>query len=134
MQGRHHEAARFYEDAAGVDVPDRTQTLKNPLAARAALRRGDRARAFEILRSYINDVLVTDNVYVGTFACMEFVKMMVKVDRRPEAARVLGFLEADGSARRSAASKSPSSAGRRTPPTPPSPSSERWVATSTTGR
>ena len=97
MQGRHHEAAQFYEDAAGVDVPDRTHTLKNPLEARAALRRGDRSRAFEILRSYIDELLDNDNMYVGKFACIEFVRMMVKVDRRPEAARILGFLESTDS-------------------------------------
>jgi predicted ATPase/DNA-binding SARP family transcriptional activator len=97
MQGRHLEAAQFYEEAAGVDVPDRTQTLKNPLAAAGALRRGDQSGAFHMLRSYIADVLDTDNVYVGKFACIEFVKMMVKVDRLPEAARILGFLEATDS-------------------------------------
>ena len=97
VQGRHHEAAQFYEDAAGVDVPDRTHTLKNPLEARAALRRGDRPRAFEILRSYIDELLDNDNIYIGKFACIEFVRMMVKVDRLPEAARILGFLESTGS-------------------------------------
>jgi len=96
-QGRHHEAAQFYEDAAAVDVPDRTHTLKNPLEARSALRRGDRTRAFELLRSYIDELLSNDNVYVGKFACIEFVGMMVRVDRRPEAAPILGFLESTGS-------------------------------------
>jgi hypothetical protein len=93
VQGRHHDAARFYEDAAGVDVPARTHTLKNPLEARVALRRGDRSRAFEILRSYVDELLDNDNVYIGKFACIEFVGMMVRVDRRAEAARILGFLE-----------------------------------------
>ena len=97
VQGRHHEASQFYEDAAGVDVPDRTHTLKNPLAARAALRRGDRLQAFEIFRSYIDELLVNDNMYIGKFACVEFIRMMVKVDRLPEAARILGFLESTGS-------------------------------------
>ncbi len=97
VQGRHHDAAQFYEDAAAVDVPDRTHTLKNPLEARAALRRGDRSRAFEMLRSYIDELLDNDNVYIGKFACIEFVGMMVRVDRRPEAARILGFLESTDS-------------------------------------
>jgi predicted ATPase/DNA-binding SARP family transcriptional activator len=97
VQGRHHDAARFYEDAADVDVPNRTHTLKNPLEARAALRRGDQSRAFEILRSYIDELLANDNVYIGKFACIEFVGMMVRVDRRPEAARILGFLESTDS-------------------------------------
>ncbi len=96
-QGRHHEAARFYEDAAGIDVPARTHTLKNPLEARAALRRGDRSRAFEMLRSYIDELLANDNVYIGKFACIEFVGMMLRVDRRAEAARILGFLESTDS-------------------------------------
>jgi tetratricopeptide (TPR) repeat protein len=97
VQGRHHEATQYYEEAAGVDVPDRTHTLKNPLEARAALRRGDRSRAFEILRSYIDELLDNDNIYIGKYACIEFIKMMVKVDRLPEAARILGFLESTGS-------------------------------------
>ena len=96
VQGRHHEALQFYEDAARVDVPDRTHTLKNPLEARAALRRGDRLRALEMLRSYIDELLVNDNIYIGTFACIEFVRMMVKIGRRPEAAHILGFLESTG--------------------------------------
>jgi predicted ATPase/DNA-binding SARP family transcriptional activator len=96
VQGRHHDAAKFYEEAADVDVPDRTHTLKNPLEAREVLRRGDRRRAFEILRAYVDELLVNDNVFIGKFACIEFVGMMVKVDRRPEAARILGFLESSG--------------------------------------
>jgi predicted ATPase len=97
VQGRHHDAAQFYEEAAGVDVPDRTHTLKNPLEARSALRRGDRSRAFEILRTYIDELLDNDNIYIGKYACTEFITMMVKVDRLPEAARILGFLESTDS-------------------------------------
>ena len=97
VQGRHHDAAQFYEEATGVDIPDRTHTLKNPLEARAALRRGDRSRAFVLLRSYVDELLANDNVYIGKFACIEFVGMMVRVGRRAEAARVLGFLESSDS-------------------------------------
>ena len=97
LQGRHHDGERYYEGAAGVDVPDRTHTLKNPLQARAAFRRGDRPQAFELLRSYVEELLDNDNMYVGRFACGEFIRMMVKVDRVPEAARILGFLESTDS-------------------------------------
>jgi hypothetical protein len=93
LQGKHHDAEQYYEDAAGVDVPDRTHTLKNPLQARSAFRRGDRPQAFELLRSYADELLDNDNMYVGRFACGEFIRMMVKVDHVPEAARILGFLE-----------------------------------------
>jgi len=97
VQGRHHEARQLYEEAAAVDVPDRTHTLKNPLEARSALRRGDRLRAFETLRSYVDELLVHDNMYVAKFPAVEFVRMMAKVDRVPEAARILGYLESAGS-------------------------------------
>jgi hypothetical protein len=97
VQGRHHEAWQFYEDAASVDVPDRTNTLKHPLEARAALRRGDRSRAFQVLRSYIDELLENDNMHVAEIACIQFIGMMVKVDRLPEAARILGFVESTGS-------------------------------------
>ena len=97
VQGRHHEAWQFYEDAASVDVPDRTNTLKHPLEARAALRRGDRSRAFQVLRSYIDELLENDNMHVAEIACIQFIGMMVKVDRLPEAARILGFLESTSS-------------------------------------
>ena len=50
-----------------------------------------------LLRSYIDELLGNDNVYIGKFACIEFVGMMVRVDRRPEAAPILGFLESTGS-------------------------------------
>ena len=50
-----------------------------------------------MLRSYVEELLDNDNMYVGRFACGEFVRMMVKVDHAPEAARILGFLESTGS-------------------------------------
>ena len=97
VQGRHQDAWQFFKNAAGVDVPDRTNTLKNPLEAREALRRGEPSRAFVVLRSYIDDLLDNDNMYVAELACIEFISMMVKVDRLPEAARILGFLNSTGS-------------------------------------
>ncbi len=98
IQRRHHEAREFFEQAATVDVPDRTHTMtKNPVEARMALRRGDRLRACEIFHSYVEELLDSDNMFIAKFACIEFVRMMVNVERRPEAARILGFLEGAGS-------------------------------------
>ncbi len=96
-QGRHHDAEQYYEGAAAVDVPDRTHTLKSPLQARSAFRRGDRPQAFELLRTYVEELLDNDNMYVGRFVCGEFVRMMVKVEHASEAARIIGFLESTGS-------------------------------------
>ena len=96
VQGRVHEAWNLYEEAGRVDVPHGTYTMKNPLEARAAMRRDDRAQAFRILRSYIGELLDLDNMYGAKLACIEFIAMMVRVDRLPDAARILGFLESSG--------------------------------------
>ncbi|MGH9214277.1 MAG: AfsR/SARP family transcriptional regulator, partial [Acidimicrobiales bacterium] len=96
LRGQHHQALQLLDEAAGVAVPDRTHSMRNPVEARAALRRGHRPRAFRILRSYVDELLDHDNMHVAWVACVEFVDMMAKVDRRPEAARVLGYLETTG--------------------------------------
>ena len=54
-------------------------------------------QAFELLRSYVEELLDNDNMYVGRFVCGEFVRMMVKVEHASEAARIIGFLESTGS-------------------------------------
>jgi hypothetical protein len=96
LQGQHHVALRYLDEAAGVAVPDRTHTLKNPLEARAALRLGDRSRAFQILRTYVGGLLDNDDIYMAEMAFVEFVNMMARVDHLTEAATVLGHLERSG--------------------------------------
>jgi predicted ATPase/DNA-binding SARP family transcriptional activator len=96
FQGRHDQAWQHYEAAASVEVPDRTNSMKNPLEARAAFRLGDRPRALRILRSYVDELLDTDNMYVAPIACIEFVNMMAAMDRPADGAHILGYLEAAG--------------------------------------
>jgi hypothetical protein len=95
FQGKHDQAEQFFDESADIDVPDRTVLGNQPIEARAAFRRGNRSRAFRILRSHIDDLLATDNVGAGA-VCVEFINMMAAIDRLKDAARMLGYLEAMG--------------------------------------
>jgi predicted ATPase/DNA-binding SARP family transcriptional activator len=97
VQGRQRDGWRFHEQATNVDIPPGTQMHTKPLEAGAALRRGEQWRAFDILRDYVKEILDNDNMYLADFAAIYFVETMVKADHLPEAARILGYLEATGS-------------------------------------
>ena len=93
FQGCHEDADRFLEEAALVDLPNRTMSLNKPIEARAALRRGNSEQAIEILRTHIQELIETDNLVVGGLACAEFVKLMVGIGQVREAALIVGFLQ-----------------------------------------
>lgn len=96
-------SALFQEDSAAadacfaegvdIDLPPRTHAPTEPLKARAAFRRGDRARAFRILRDHIDELLDADNMQAAMMDCIEFVSMMAAIGRTTQAAVVLGHLE-----------------------------------------
>jgi predicted ATPase/DNA-binding SARP family transcriptional activator len=93
FQGKLAQADRYFAESASVDVPDRTLSANKTIEARAAFRRGQRTRAFRILRSYIDELLETDNVIAASVVGIEFINMMAAIDRLPDAARMLGYLE-----------------------------------------
>jgi predicted ATPase/DNA-binding SARP family transcriptional activator len=95
-QGRNDVAWRYFDEAATVAVPPRTNSMTNPVAARAALRRGDRAAAFEQLRAFVDELLELDNMFMAKVAGVEFVTMMARVERWPAVARMLGYLRSGG--------------------------------------
>jgi hypothetical protein len=95
-QGKHDLAWRYYDAAAQVAVPAGTLTQRNPVEARAALRRGDPVRAFVTLRAYIGELLERDNMYMAKIGCAEFVSMMATVECWPAAAHMLDYLESSG--------------------------------------
>jgi predicted ATPase/DNA-binding SARP family transcriptional activator len=95
-QGRNDRALPLFDEAAGIALPPRTSTFTNPVEARAALRQGDRPRAFATLRAYVEDLLEQDNMFMAKIACVEFVNMMSKVECWPAAARMLDYLESNG--------------------------------------
>jgi predicted ATPase/DNA-binding SARP family transcriptional activator len=96
LQGRPQEAWRLFDEAARVAVPARTHSLRNPLAARTALRRGDRAGAFRMLRSYVDELLVHENMYLARLGCVEFVDLMAAAGNLAEAGRIIDHLDATG--------------------------------------
>jgi hypothetical protein len=70
--------------------------MRNPVEARAALRRGNRSRAFETLRTFMDERLERDNMYMAKIACVEFINMMATVECWSAAARMLDYLETSG--------------------------------------
>ena len=57
FQGHIERAESFFDEAASVDVPERTISVNKPIEARAAFRRGDSAQAFTILGKHIDELL-----------------------------------------------------------------------------
>jgi predicted ATPase/DNA-binding SARP family transcriptional activator len=93
FQGRHAAADQFFDEAADVEIPDRTLSANKLLEARSAFQHGQRARAFQILRLYIDDLIETGNLIAASVVSIEFVNMMAAIDRLAEAAHMLGYLE-----------------------------------------
>lgn len=93
FQGKTDQAEQYFDEAASIDLPDRTMSVNKPVEARAAFRRGNRARAFQILCSHIDELLATDNMTGAGAVCVEFINMMTTIDHLPAAARMLGYLE-----------------------------------------
>ncbi|MEA1902873.1 MAG: BTAD domain-containing putative transcriptional regulator [Actinomycetota bacterium] len=96
FQGRQDQADAYFEEAIGIELPQRTYTPNKPLEARAAFRRGNRSRAFHILRSHIDELLSTDNMQAGSLVCIEFTNMMTQIGQLTEASCMLDYLETTG--------------------------------------
>jgi predicted ATPase/DNA-binding SARP family transcriptional activator len=96
FQGDHERAEVLYDEAASVELSARTNSPNETLAARTAFRRGHHSQAFQILRSYADELLTVGNVSGASLVCLEFINMMTAIDRLPEAAHILGHLDATG--------------------------------------
>ena len=92
-QGDSGRAQQLFEEAAAVAVPEHTQSPGRPIEARAAFRRGDRARAFRILSGYIDELLTTGAMQPICVTSGEFITMMTALGRLPEAAAMLSHLD-----------------------------------------
>jgi hypothetical protein len=93
LQGKYDLAERLFDEAIGVEVPERTQSPNKSIEARAAFRRGDRYRAFRILSSYIDDLLDIGNMQAICVTCVEFINMMTALGRLADAAPMLYHLD-----------------------------------------
>lgn len=96
FQGEQERAARLFDESATVDVPARTISVNAPIDARSAFRRGDRARAFRILRRHVDELLRTGYSDIASNAAVEFVTMMAVIGHVDDAAPVLGYLAVAG--------------------------------------
>jgi predicted ATPase len=93
LQGRPARAEELLGDAVAVEVPARTHSPNRCVEARAHFRRGDRARAFGILREHVDELLDSGNMQAICVTAVEFVNMMAMIDLPAEAGRVLHHLD-----------------------------------------
>ncbi|MFC0111426.1 BTAD domain-containing putative transcriptional regulator [Kibdelosporangium aridum] len=94
FQGRAEDADRYFDEASRVSLPAGTLSANKSTEARSAFRRGEQQRAFQLLRSHIDELIDTDNVVAASIVCIEFITMMAKIDRITEAAHMLRYLKA----------------------------------------
>jgi predicted ATPase len=94
--GDRARATQLLDEAASVAVPERTHVSTKPIEATAAFRRGDRATAFDVLRTHAIALLQTDDLYETSAIAVAFVDMMTTLGHVAEVARVLGYLQAHG--------------------------------------
>ncbi|MDQ7908153.1 BTAD domain-containing putative transcriptional regulator [Phytohabitans sp. ZYX-F-186] len=95
-QGRHEAAERLFDAAVDVEVPPRTHSPNRTVEARVAFRRGDRPRAYRVLRTHVEDLLDSDNMQGACVASVEFVAMLARSGRLAEAEPVLAYLRGSG--------------------------------------
>lgn len=96
MQGDDQRAQTLYLAAAAVDVPPRTNTPNETLAARQAFNEGHPDQAFSMLRSYVDELLDAGNHSGVVLVSLEFVTMTNSLGRLESAAIVVGHLRSGG--------------------------------------
>ncbi|WP_205745848.1 BTAD domain-containing putative transcriptional regulator [Egibacter rhizosphaerae] len=94
--GRHSDATRIFTQSARIDTPSGTYRVSQPMEARAVFDQGHRPLAVRMLREHVEELLDTDYTDVTRMVSVEFITMMVALDRRAEAARVLAYLDTTG--------------------------------------
>ncbi|GAA5087981.1 putative ATPase/DNA-binding SARP family transcriptional activator [Thermocatellispora tengchongensis] len=92
FQGDRERAERLFGEAVAVELPERTFSPNKAVEARVLFRRGERRRAFRLLRAQVEDLLDTDNLYATCVASVEFVTMMAALGRLSDGARILAYL------------------------------------------
>lgn len=92
----HDDADRWFAASAAVAVPEGTHSRNEPVAARAAIRAGDRAQAFRILHEHTGRLLARRDLYEARLLAIDVVGLLEQAARREEAAQLLGYLDATG--------------------------------------
>lgn len=82
--------------AEATELPAGTYRVIQTATAHMAFERGERQEAYRILRDNINHLLDSDHVDVTRMVAVEFITMLGALDRLPEAAAVLTYLDTTG--------------------------------------
>lgn len=93
LQGQPKRAEELLGAAIAVEVPARTHSPNRCVEARAYFQRGERDRAYGILREHVDELLGTGNMQAICVTAVEFVNMMTAIDRLAEASQVLHHLD-----------------------------------------
>ncbi|HEX8508371.1 MAG TPA: BTAD domain-containing putative transcriptional regulator [Propionibacteriaceae bacterium] len=96
LQGKAAVAEQLFDESASIEVPARTSSVNAPAQARKAFKKGRHSQAFRILRSHIQELIETDYADLAKLAAVDFINMMVAIDRFPEASRILAYLTGAG--------------------------------------
>ena len=96
FQGNHERADRYWDEAAAVDVPPRTNSPNETLSARAAFRHGRREEAYRILGGHVDELVEADSMAAVALVAVEFVNMMTAIGRLYDAGVILGHFDATG--------------------------------------
>lgn len=96
FQGRHDDAAAFFSESAGVDVPAGTYLVNRSVEARTVFDQGRRSRALRMLREHVGELRDTDFVDVTRMVAVDFVYMAAAAGHLVPAARVLRYLDTVG--------------------------------------
>ncbi len=94
LRGDHVGAEDLYEQVVATALPPGANSPNDTLAARRAMRRGDHAGAYAILREHLDDLLIGDNLNGVIVVAQEFITIMIETGRYADAAWVLGYFDA----------------------------------------
>jgi predicted ATPase/DNA-binding SARP family transcriptional activator len=95
-QGQTEAAERHFAEAEAVELPAGTYRVIQTATARIAFERGERVRAYRVLRDNIDGVLASDYTDVTRMIAVEFITMMAATGRLAAAAQVLSYLDTTG--------------------------------------
>jgi len=96
MRGENKRAETLYLAATSIDIPPRTNSPNETLAARQAFNDGHPERAFSILRSYVDELLDVGNHSGVVLVSLEFVNMTSSLDQLESTATIVGHLRSAG--------------------------------------
>ncbi|MEM8746598.1 MAG: BTAD domain-containing putative transcriptional regulator [Actinomycetota bacterium] len=96
IRGDVVRADALYDEIASMPLPPRTNSPNEGLEARRAFRSGDHRGAFAGLRDNIEELLDVNNLSGAGTIGIEFIHMMIAIERLDHAAMVLGYFESNG--------------------------------------